>query len=116
MDSQQPDDHRLNEEKMAVPPRKRPLQFSISLLFSLIMLALLVYRLVSGMGGPTTKELPYSEFKKDLFDRQIMVELPDRQDRLEILTIHARLVTQGKDINYGGGCAGDAGLFRGGPG
>ena len=33
------------------------------------------------------------------FDRQIMVELPDRQGRLEILTIHARLVTLGKDVN-----------------
>ncbi len=33
------------------------------------------------------------------FDRQVMVELPDRIGRLEILTIHARLVTMGKDIN-----------------
>jgi cell division protease FtsH len=33
------------------------------------------------------------------FDRQIMVELPDRQGRQEILTIHARLVTLGKDVN-----------------
>ncbi len=33
------------------------------------------------------------------FDRQVMVELPDRQGRLEILTIHARLVTLGKDVN-----------------
>lgn len=33
------------------------------------------------------------------FDRQVMVELPDRQGRLEILTIHARLVAMGKDIN-----------------
>jgi cell division protease FtsH len=33
------------------------------------------------------------------FDRQIMVELPDRQGRLEILTIHVRLVMLGKDIN-----------------
>ena len=33
------------------------------------------------------------------FDRQVMVELPDRQGRLEILAIHARLVTLGKDIN-----------------
>jgi cell division protease FtsH len=35
------------------------------------------------------------------FDRQVMVELPDRQGRLEILTIHARLVTLGKDVNLG---------------
>jgi cell division protease FtsH len=33
------------------------------------------------------------------FDRQVMVELPDRQGRLEILTIHSRLVTLGKDVN-----------------
>jgi cell division protease FtsH len=33
------------------------------------------------------------------FDRQVMVELPDRQGRLEILIIHARLVTLGKDVN-----------------
>lgn len=33
------------------------------------------------------------------FDRQVMVELPDRQGRLEILTIHARLVTLGKNVN-----------------
>jgi cell division protease FtsH len=33
------------------------------------------------------------------FDRQIMVELPDRKGRLEILIIHARGVTLGKDVN-----------------
>jgi cell division protease FtsH len=33
------------------------------------------------------------------FDRQVNVELPDRQGRHEILTIHIRLVTQGPDIN-----------------
>jgi cell division protease FtsH len=33
------------------------------------------------------------------FDRQIMVELPDRQGRLEILTIHVRLVTLGVNVN-----------------
>ena len=55
MDSQEPDDHRLTEEKMPVPPRKPPFQFSISLLFSVIMLALLVYRLVSGMGTNGTR-------------------------------------------------------------
>jgi cell division protease FtsH len=33
------------------------------------------------------------------FDRQVMVELPDRQGRLEILTIHIRLVIQGSDVN-----------------
>ncbi len=33
------------------------------------------------------------------FDRQIVVELPDRQGRLEILIIHARLVTLGVNVN-----------------
>ena len=33
------------------------------------------------------------------FDRQVMVDLPDRQGRLEILNIHVRLVTLGKDVN-----------------
>jgi cell division protease FtsH len=65
MDSQQPDEDRLTEEKLPNPPRKRPIRFSFSILFSLGMLAVLVYRLVSGM-GPTIPELSYSEFKKDL--------------------------------------------------
>jgi cell division protease FtsH len=33
------------------------------------------------------------------FDRQVMVDLPDRLGRHEILTIHSRLVTLGKDVN-----------------
>jgi cell division protease FtsH len=33
------------------------------------------------------------------FDRQIMVDLPDRQGRLEIITIHSRLVTHTEDTN-----------------
>jgi len=33
------------------------------------------------------------------FDRQIMVELPDRQGRFEILTIHVQSVTLGKEVN-----------------
>jgi cell division protease FtsH len=33
------------------------------------------------------------------FDRQIMVDLPDRQGRLEILKIHTRLVTLAKDTS-----------------
>jgi cell division protease FtsH len=33
------------------------------------------------------------------FDRQIMVDLPDRQGRLEIIEIHARLVTRAKNVN-----------------
>jgi hypothetical protein len=65
MDSQQPDEDRLTDEKLPNPPRKRPIRFSFSILFSLGMLAVLVYRLVSGMGS-TIPELSYSEFKKDL--------------------------------------------------
>ena len=70
MDSQQPDEDRLMQEKMPVPPKKRPFHFSISFLFLLIMVALLGYRMLSGM-GTTTQELPYSEFKKDLTEGQI---------------------------------------------
>jgi cell division protease FtsH len=33
------------------------------------------------------------------FDRQIMVDLPDRQGRLEIINIHSRLVTHTADTN-----------------
>jgi cell division protease FtsH len=69
MDSQQPED-RHKEENTPVPSRKRPFRFSTSFPFFLIMFALLVYRLVSGM-VPTTQELPYSEFKKDLTEGQI---------------------------------------------
>lgn len=70
MDSQKPEEDRPKEEKMPVLSRKRPFYFSISFLFSLIMLGLLVYRLVSGT-IPTTQELPYSEFKRDLTQGQI---------------------------------------------
>lgn len=33
------------------------------------------------------------------FDRQIMIDLPDRQGRFEILTIHVGLVALGKEVN-----------------
>jgi cell division protease FtsH len=33
------------------------------------------------------------------FDRQIMVDLPDRQGRLEIIDIHARLVTRAENVS-----------------
>jgi cell division protease FtsH len=70
MDSQEPGGDRLKGEKIPVPSKKRPFHFSISLLFTLIMLGLLVYRLGIGM-VPTTQELPYSEFKKDLTEGEI---------------------------------------------
>jgi cell division protease FtsH len=69
MDSQEPED-RHKDENTPLPSRKRPFRFSTSFPFFLIMFALLVYRLVSGM-VPTTQELPYSEFKKDLTEGQI---------------------------------------------
>jgi cell division protease FtsH len=70
MDSQEPGGDRLKGEKIPVPSKKRPFHFSLSLLFTLIMLGLLVYRLGIGM-VPTTQELPYSEFKKDLTEGEI---------------------------------------------
>jgi cell division protease FtsH len=70
MDLQKPEEDRPMEEKVPTPSRKRPIYFSINILFALVMLALLIYRLVSGM-IPTTKELSYSEFKKDLTTGQI---------------------------------------------
>ncbi|HSB03315.1 MAG TPA: ATP-dependent zinc metalloprotease FtsH [Anaerolineales bacterium] len=55
---------------MPVPSRKPPFRFSFSFLLTIIMLALLLYRMVSGM-VPTTQDLPYSEFKKHLTEGQI---------------------------------------------
>ena len=50
------------------------------------------------------------------FDRQIMVDLPDRQGRLEILEIHAEQVTLAERCQPGGDCPDDPGLFWGRPG
>ncbi len=50
------------------------------------------------------------------FDRQIMVDLPDRQGRLEILEIHSRTVTLRGECQPGGHCPDDAWLFGGRPG
>jgi cell division protease FtsH len=70
MDSQKPEEDRLTEDKSSVPSGKRPFQFSISYLFTLIILGLLVYRLFSGI-TPSTQQLAYSEFKKYLNEGQI---------------------------------------------
>jgi cell division protease FtsH len=70
MDSQKPDEDRLKEEKMPVPPRKRPFKLSISFVFMIIMLALLGYQLVAGR-TPAPKVIPYSEFKTALADGKI---------------------------------------------
>ena len=69
MDSRQPDED-LKQEKLPGPFRKRPFQLSFNFLFIIIMLALLVFRLVSGM-NPAPQELSYSEFKNDLMGGQI---------------------------------------------
>ena len=50
------------------------------------------------------------------FDRQIMVDLPDRQGRLEIINIHARQVTLRRKYRPGGDCPDDARFFGGRPG
>ena len=70
MDSQKSGDDHQNVENSSVPPNKRPFQFSISYLFTFIILGLLVYRLFSGF-LPQTQELSYSEFKKHIAEGQI---------------------------------------------
>ena len=50
------------------------------------------------------------------FDRQIMVDLPDRQGRLEILEIHSRQVTLRGKCQPGGDFSDDSRLFRSRPG
>lgn len=67
MDSQRPDIDHPKEEKTPVPSGKKSFRPSISFLFSLIVLGVLIYRLVGGM-IPTTPAIAYSEFKKNLMD------------------------------------------------
>ncbi len=71
MDSQKPDGDRFEAGKPLLPFRRPPFRFSIGFLFSLIMLALLAYRLVNGM-TPAPKEIPYSEFKTYLTDGRVL--------------------------------------------
>jgi cell division protease FtsH len=76
MDSQQPDEDLTNEdpiteEKMPTPSRKRPFYMSMSSLLFLIVFIFMASRLVTGMGAKTP-ELPYSEFKNDLSQGQIL--------------------------------------------
>jgi cell division protease FtsH len=70
MDTKRPDEDPPKEENMRFPPGKRPFNLSIGFVFSLIMLAFLIFRLVGGM-LPTAQELAYSEFKKNLAEGQI---------------------------------------------
>lgn len=65
MDSQQPDEDRLEKEEIPVLPQKRPFKLSISLLFTILMLALFGYQWVAGR-TPAPKEIAYSEFKTSL--------------------------------------------------
>ena len=69
MDSQRPEEDRHKEE-IPNPSRNRQFRFPIGMLLPLIMVALLGYRLVSGMGA-TIQEFPYSEFKKVLAEDRI---------------------------------------------
>ena len=69
MDSQKPDNDR-KQEKTPIPFKKRPFRFSISFLFSSFLLAVLVYRIFTGL-NPAAKEIPYSEFKTALSQGKI---------------------------------------------
>ena len=76
MDSQPPSEDLngegpVQEEKMPIPSGKRPIYRSISFLLSFIVFLLLIYQMVSGMGAKTP-ELPYSEFKTNLSQGQIL--------------------------------------------
>jgi cell division protease FtsH len=79
MDSQKPDDEGLNQEKMPIPNRKPPVRFSISLLFTSFLLALLVYQIFTSL-SPGPKEIPYSEFKTALTGGQIASVLVSATD------------------------------------
>jgi cell division protease FtsH len=69
MDSQRPEEDHI-KEKEPIPSRKRQFRTPIGVLWPLIIVAFLIYRMVSGMGA-TTQEFPYSEFKKVLSEGRI---------------------------------------------
>jgi cell division protease FtsH len=70
MDSKQPEEDRLMEEIPPIPARKPPFRFSLSLLFTILMLVLFGYQWIAGR-EPAPKEIPYSEFKIALTDGKI---------------------------------------------
>lgn len=70
MDSQQPDEVPIKEEKETDLSRKQPLKFSPSILFMIIMFALIGYQWVARQ-NPASEEIPYSEFKIALTRGQI---------------------------------------------
>jgi hypothetical protein len=71
MVSQQPGEEAPEEEKIPVPTRKRPFSLSVGFLLSLFMLGFLVYRLIS-VDGVKPQEIPYSQFKYDLTQGQVL--------------------------------------------
>ena len=71
MDSQQPGEESPEVEKKPVPIRKPPLNMSIGFLLSLFVFGFLVYRLISA-AGVKPQEIPYSQFKYDLTQGQIL--------------------------------------------
>ena len=129
MDSQPPNEDLngegpVQEEKTPTPSGKRPFYMSISFLFSLIVFILLIYQMISGMGAKTP-ELPYSEFKNNLSQGQILsvlvgatsisgklrngtafttvrVEDPELIQSLEAQKVE----THGQVVNSGGGILG----------
>lgn len=70
MDSQQPDEVPIKEEKETDLSRKQPLKFSPSILFMIIMFALIGYQWVARQ-NPASEEIPYSEFKIALTRGQV---------------------------------------------
>jgi cell division protease FtsH len=70
MDSQQPEEDHLKNEKAPVHPRMRPFRSPIGFMLPIILLAMLVYRLAGGLGD-APQEYPYSEFKKVLAEGRI---------------------------------------------
>lgn len=70
MDSQKTDDGGHTQEKDPTQFRKRPFRFSPGLMFAVFMLALLVYRVFTGL-NPAPVEISYSEFKTALAEGQV---------------------------------------------
>ncbi len=70
MDSQRQEEDSHKEEKLPGASQKRPFRNPVGFLLPLIMLSILVYRLVGGMGD-TTQEFAYSEFKKVLAEGRV---------------------------------------------
>jgi hypothetical protein len=109
MDPQKPGEDSLKEEK-------KPIRFSISHLLTAFLLALVIYRIFTGL-NPGPQEIPYSEFKTTLdgrADRQrarqrnqhISGKLRDGTDfttvRVEDPELTKRWKLKGRDPRAGG--------------